>query len=189
MKKPKVIMQLTPAAFDSKYDIAKMLFDLIKTDALPPVILCVGSCRSVGDSLGPLVGHLLTTKHNIRTFVYGTLSRPINRWGVMECARFIRKKHRAKIVAVDAALGSEIYAVKVFKGGLAPAAALGTALPRVGDYAVTANVNYPQKDNGAALKCASFKTVSKIAEKIAFALSDALTLYRAQKNFTCTRFL
>jgi hypothetical protein len=108
---------------------------------------------------------------------------------VLQFARFIKTRHDAKIVAVDAALGNELFSVKVFKGGLVPAAAAGAKLLRVGDYAVTATVNYPCGDSAAALKSVSLKTVGEMAETTAGAIADALTLYNAQKTITCTRFL
>ena len=40
------------------------------------IILCIGSDRSTGDSLGPLVGHELNKYHLNNITVYGTLEDP-----------------------------------------------------------------------------------------------------------------
>ena len=42
------------------------------------IILCIGSDRSTGDSLGPLVGHELNKYHLNNITVYGTLEDPVH---------------------------------------------------------------------------------------------------------------
>ena len=43
-----------------------------------PVILCIGSDLSVGDSLGPVTGTKIKEKlRGLDCYVYGTLSKPI----------------------------------------------------------------------------------------------------------------
>ena len=41
-----------------------------------PVILCIGTDKVPGDSLGPVVGDLLIMKYNIDAFVYGHAQSP-----------------------------------------------------------------------------------------------------------------
>ena len=41
-----------------------------------PTIICVGSDLVLGDSLGPLVGTMLTNR-NANAYIYGTLNSPI----------------------------------------------------------------------------------------------------------------
>ena len=42
------------------------------------VILCIGSDRITGDSLGPLVGHSLSKTPLKSTHIYGTLTQPVH---------------------------------------------------------------------------------------------------------------
>lgn len=161
---------------DCKYSIMNAVYNMIEQDVLPPVILCIGSPDITGDSLGPLTGHLLTHKYNIRTFVYGTISRPVHCGNIVNVYNFIREKHRSKILAVDAALGYSLNTINIFKGGIKPAAALSKDFPLLGDYSVTANVNRCASDNYASLWWADGSSVAAMADNIAFAISDAVML-------------
>ncbi len=70
------------------------------------IILCIGSDRSTGDSLGPLIGYKLFKKNLDNTTVYGTLSDPVHAVNLNSTINYIEKKHpNAFIIAVDASLG------------------------------------------------------------------------------------
>ncbi|MDD4002644.1 MAG: spore protease YyaC [Clostridia bacterium] len=159
-----------------KYNIMSAVYNMIEYDNLLPIILCIGSPDVAGDSLGPLTGHLLTHKYNIRTFVYGTIGRPVYCSNVIDVYRFIREKHCAKILAVDAALGYQLNTINIFKGGIRPAAALNKNLPLIGDYSITANVSYCANNNYVSLRWADKKSIAAMADNIAFAISDAVML-------------
>ena len=57
--------------------MANKLIDILHYTSKEIIFLCVGSDRSTGDSLGPLVGTLLKEK-NIPFPVYGTLQAPVH---------------------------------------------------------------------------------------------------------------
>lgn len=40
-----------------------------------PVILCIGSDKIAGDSVGPIVGDILKNRLNARCFVYGATGK------------------------------------------------------------------------------------------------------------------
>lgn len=165
-----------------KYKIVSCLLSLIGNDMLPPVFMCIGSDCAAGDMLGPAVGDLLTHKYNIGAFVYGTLKRPLTRENLLSTNNFIRRNHTsAKIFAIDSALGKkeDNGIITVYKGGLKPASAVNGSLPCVGDYSLTANVNVFCLENVVALKSARLSFVYGLAENIAFAVNDALSLYKA----------
>lgn len=72
------------------------------------VAACVGTDAVIGDSLGPLVGSLLSERLNGETFVYGTFSAPVTARDVEPLARFLRLAHPdVKVLAIDAAVGRE----------------------------------------------------------------------------------
>ena len=69
------------------------------------VIVCIGSDRANGDSLGPIVGHFLAM-HQKNFHLYGTLENPVHAKNLEDALEFIRKNHRNPvIIAVDASLG------------------------------------------------------------------------------------
>lgn len=108
------------------------------------VVVCIGTDRSTGDSLGPLVGTFLSEKTNNTFYVYGTLEEPIHAVNLQEKIDQIKQKHpNAFIIAVDACLGKvkNIGTVQVCNGPLKPGAGVNKQLPEVGDVHVTGIVN------------------------------------------------
>src|SRR3954447_21556300 len=72
----------------------------------PIVFVCIGTDRSTGDSLGPLVGTLLEEKGMRSFYVYGTLDEPIHAVNLSEKLKEIHAKHDDPyIIGIDACLG------------------------------------------------------------------------------------
>lgn len=109
------------------------------------VIVCVGTDRSTGDSLGPLVGTHIENKVAKHVHVYGTLDEPVHGANLPERMDYINKKHRsALIIGVDASLGtsSRIGMITLQNKHLSPGEGVKrTDLPKVGDYSIVGIVN------------------------------------------------
>jgi len=58
----------------------------------PVVLLCIGTDRSTGDSLGPLVGSKLKSFKQNFYHIYGTLDKPVHASNLSETITEIRKK-------------------------------------------------------------------------------------------------
>ena len=156
--------------------------EIMRGSKAPPVVVCIGSDRVTGDCLGPLVGHLLTTKYNIKTFVYGTLRRPVTALNLSESAGFIRQAHpKSKVLAVDAALGrpEDVGLIRINKGGVYPGSAVSKVLPKVGDYSVIAVVNSGGGNADLKLNATRLNFVMLMAEAIAGGIYDALAVQGA----------
>ncbi|MEG1613010.1 MAG: DUF1256 domain-containing protein [Clostridia bacterium] len=142
-----------------------------------PVILCVGSDKIMGDSVGPSVGDLLTKTLNIKCFVYGVTGRSVNGKNLNSFVDFIKIVHKdSPIIAVDACLSNteEIENIRVLKGGVNPKRAL-TNLPNpVGDIGILGVVDKIKPNPLSALLTVSSVNVQKICAKIAFVLSSAI---------------
>ncbi len=107
------------------------------------VFLCIGSDRSVGDSLGPLIGTMLK-EHKVPYQVYGTLESPVHAYNLQDTIKGINKRFKKKIIfGIDACLGEQNQVGHVFlgKGPLVPGKALNRDLPQVGDYHILGIVN------------------------------------------------
>ncbi|MCM3690727.1 spore protease YyaC [Neobacillus niacini] len=108
------------------------------------VFLCVGSDRSTGDSLGPMVGTMLKEK-NIPFPVYGTLEQPVHALNIKKVIKEIHKTYKEPyIFGIDACLGDEgkIGSVFIKEGAFIPGNAVNNILPSVGNYHLKAIVNY-----------------------------------------------
>lgn len=107
-------------------------------------VACIGTDRSTGDSLGPLVGTLLERACQDKGLplpVVGTLASPLHAVNLSD--RLSAEIHTSHVLAIDACLGAinAIGNVALYKGGLRPGAGVGKELPKVGDFSLTGIVN------------------------------------------------
>ncbi len=107
------------------------------------IFVCIGTDRSTGDALGPLVGSYLSEMHR-NTLVYGTLIRPVHAVNLAETITLVEKTHVSPfIVAVDACLGqlSSVGQITLSDGALQPGAGVHKKLPQIGHVHITGIVN------------------------------------------------
>ncbi|QGQ48724.1 spore protease YyaC [Metabacillus sediminilitoris] len=108
------------------------------------VILCIGSDRYVGDSLGPLVGTMLK-ESRVPFRVYGTLEEPVHAFNLKGILKEINKQFKKPLIfSIDASIGDkdQVGYVRFKEGPLTPGKALEKMLPEVGDYHFVGIVNY-----------------------------------------------
>jgi putative sporulation protein YyaC len=148
-----------------------------------PIILCIGSDLSVGDSLGPLVGTMLKDKlKGLNLYVYGTLAKPITAHEVKYINDFLKRTHPLNpIIAIDAAVGQagDIGLIKIAKRGLKPGSGANKKLARVGDVSVMGIVAEKSVFNYSLFSATRLNVVYKMAtlisEGVALYLIDALS--------------
>lgn len=122
---------------------SKKLFYILKTKR-PVVFLCIGTDRSTGDSLGPLIGEKLNALISDNFILYGTLKNPVHAKNLHETLKEIHTKYTYPyIIAIDACLGqiSNIGNIIIENKPLSPGAAMRKELPKVGDLSITGVVN------------------------------------------------
>jgi putative sporulation protein YyaC len=89
----------------------------------PVVFACIGTDRSTGDALGPLVGQKLRRLGCGPQEVVGTLEHPLHALNLAErITPLLQDPRRPLLVAVDAALGASanVGSVHLRPGGLRP---------------------------------------------------------------------
>ncbi len=131
--------------------VAKLGWDLsarLKRAGVQPdqekVLLCVGTDRSTGDCLGPLVGSKIQVVSQDFLYVYGTLDHPVHASNLREKLEEIYFRFRNPyIIAVDACLGNleSVGNISIGDGSLQPGAGVNKNLPAVGDVHITGIVN------------------------------------------------
>jgi len=110
-------------------------------DAL--VVLCIGTDRSIGDALGPLIGSALQDCPG-PVKVLGTLDEPVHAGNLACTVEQVQAAYRRPfIIAVDACLGREesVGTLTVGRGTLRPGAGVNKTLPPVGDIFLHGVVN------------------------------------------------
>lgn len=130
--------------------------------------LCIGTDRSTGDALGPLVGTRLTELGFAN--VIGTLDSPCDASNLEMRASLIPKEHI--IVAIDACLGTPASVGCYLASGqpLLPAQSVGRTLPAVGHYSVAAVVNINGPKPYWTLQMTSLYKVMRMADELAEAI-------------------
>ncbi|MFJ7752634.1 spore protease YyaC [Peribacillus muralis] len=176
---------------DASKQISQELINLLPTGKLQPIIIvCIGTDRSTGDSLGPLVGTLLSekTENDPSPFhVYGTLEDPIHAMNLQEKLNEINKVHANPfIVGIDACLGKlkSVGIVQIGQGPVKPGAGVNKDLPSVGNAHITGIVNVSGFMEFMVLQNTRLSLVLKMAKTIAEGIDEAKNLYQAKPSVT-----
>ncbi|WP_245574266.1 spore protease YyaC [Desulfovirgula thermocuniculi] len=145
----------------------------------PLVLLCIGTDRSTGDCLGPLVGTKLAATPQETFIVHGTLEHPVHATNLQEKLAEIYREHRDPVlVAVDASLGSleSVGYITVGDGALRPGAGVHKSLPPVGEVHVTGIVNVGGFMEYMVLQNTRLNLVMRMAEVITQGILQAAAL-------------
>lgn len=140
------------------------------------VAVCIGTDRSTGDALGPLVGTQLEEMATKGFQVYGTLDDPVHATNLPERLMYIAQRHpRSLIIAVDACLGrsESIGYISLKEGPLKPGTGVNKKLPAVGHLHMIGVVNVGGFMEYLVLQNTRLSLVMRMARVVASALSEA----------------
>lgn len=175
----------TQIIYDDAYAVQNLASELLANipefTTRPIVFICIGTDRSTGDSLGPLIGSLLEEKKLQSFFVYGTLDEPIHAVNLEERLKEIHMKHaNPYIIGVDACLGrtKNVGVIQVGNGPVKPGAGVNKELPAVGDIHITGIVNVSGFMEFFVLQNTRLNLVMKMAKTIADSIYLAGLLYQ-----------
>lgn len=151
----------------------------------PVVVVCIGTDRSTGDALGPLVGTKLHNKDTFPFFVYGTLDDPVHAVNLEEKLKMIATEHPgAFVIGIDACLGrlNHVGMVSINDGPVKPGAGVNKQLPPVGDMHITGIVNVSGFMEYFVLQNTRLSIVMKMADLIADSLHMACLRKKIQQK-------
>lgn len=137
------------------------------------VLLCIGTDRSTGDSLGPLVGSKIKDQLPPQITVYGTLERPIHAVNLEATINEIKESFaRPFIIAIDACLGrtESIGYISIKPGPLRPGTGVNKNLPEVGQMHIIGVVNVGGFMEYLVLQNTRLSLVMRMAEVISAGL-------------------
>lgn len=173
----------THSAHNLGESLAELLLHLDPDLSRPRVIACIGTDRSTGDCLGPLVGTQLFTLGSAYYHIYGTLDDPIHATNLVERKKAIEEAYPGAIViAIDASLGrlDQVGQVSIALGGLRPGAGVKKDLPSIGDLHITGIVNVGGFMEFMVLQNTRLASVMKLADSISRGL--LFGYYRAARR-------
>ncbi len=142
----------------------------------PVIILCVGTDRSTGDSLGPLIGTQLMRLSLPQLYIMGTLEQPVHATNLTENLEYINNSFvNPFIIAIDACLGKldSVGHITLAEGPLKPGAGVNKDLPAVGEVHLTGIVNVGGFMEYMVLQNTTLSLVWKMAESISNVISRA----------------
>jgi putative sporulation protein YyaC len=146
----------------------------------PIVIVCIGTDRSTGDALGPLIGTALLKYRSSHFHLYGTLEDPVHAMNLEDTLLEINRKFdKPFVIGIDACLGqvSSVGCIQIGQGPVKPGAGVNKELPPVGDIHVTGIVNVGGFMEYFVLQNTRLHLVIRMSEVIASSLMSAITGY------------
>ncbi len=138
-------------------------------------VVCIGTDKCIGDSLGPLVGTLLV-KNKFSFPVFGTLDEPIHALNISERISFINKYYPLhRIIAIDACLGEKNHVgnIQIRSKPIYPGKGVGKNLPSVGDLSIIGIVDGIKTYKSLSLHSVRLSFVMSMAEVIVKGLLNA----------------
>lgn len=131
-------------SFDSKrlaFRLYRLIRETLERDGKSGVVfLCIGTDRSTGDSLGPLIGYKLRTMQVQIAGIMGTLERPVHAMNLEIAIDNLKRQYPDHVVvAVDASVGNieHVGYITLGKGALKPGLGVSKELSAVGDIFIT----------------------------------------------------
>lgn len=182
----------TVAGFETERFAGRLLMMILEEmrekDKNEIVFLCIGTDRSTGDSLGPLIGHKLNEQGMKKGKVYGTLDRPVHAMNLETCMTSLQRKlPNAVIIAIDAAVGNveHVGFVTLGRGPLKPGLGVKKELDAVGDIFITGIVGSSRCGDPLMLQSVRLSMVMRQADCISRSIGLGMNLIeRRVENFS-----
>ena len=151
------------------------------------LFLCIGTDRSTGDSLGPLIGYKLMKQGMKHARIIGTLDQPVHALNLDYSVKRVEKLYSDSIVvAVDASIGNveHIGYVTLGRGPLRPGLGVKKELNEVGDIFITGIVGASKDGDPFMLQSVRLSVVMRLADCISKSLLIGMsTIGKAVDNF------
>lgn len=158
--------------------LSRQLLDLDPHRRRQVVLLAIGTDRSTGDSLGPLVGSRVCELAPHLLPVFGTLDEPVHAVNLRDRLKELQRRFPVKplVIAVDASLGQiqHIGSISLGRGPLHPGTGVHKDLPQVGEIFISGVVNLGGFLEYIVLQNTRLSLVMKMADCIARALVAAI---------------
>ncbi|MBS4175202.1 spore protease YyaC [Bacillus sp. FJAT-49736] len=170
----------------AKGAVSRHLLTMLPDDTnIPIIIVCIGTDRSTGDSLGPLIGTFLKEKGKSPFHIYGTLEDPIHAVNLEEKLQAIQNTYdHPFIIGIDACLGKlkSVGMIQIGDGPVKPGAGVKKELPFVGNMHITGIVNVSGFMEFFVLQNTRLHLVLNMAKTIADGIYRAGLSYKYQHS-------
>lgn len=169
-------------------NIKRQILSILKSNCLPTreiLLLCIGTDRSTGDSLGPLIGTELMKFSSYSTLqerfkVLGHIHEPVHAVNLEETKQHIYQNYvHPYIIAIDAGLGkkSSVGTIEIESGPLRPGSGVQKDLGSIGDMHVTGYINIAGYMEHFVLQSTRLSLVIDMAKLISTSLIYTINEY------------
>ena len=161
------------------WELSEIFLERIPFDHQRLVFCCIGTDRSTGDALGPIIGSQLQQVFSFPFEIVGTLQNPLHALNIIERHEKLHEKQEPFIIAIDACLGDAdaIGSILVQDGPLYPGKAVNKQLPPIGHVSVKGIVNVAGFMEAKVLANTRLHVTYSMSDKIARALLLAWQRY------------
>ncbi len=172
-----------PKAADTlAQDLWAFLYPRIHPELAPLLILCIGTDRSTGDCLGPLVGSKLSSLGCLPPGVkiFGTLDEPVHAGNLDEYIQILQQEKKPSYVfALDACLGrcENVGYISIKDGPLKPGTGVNKNLAEVGAAHLVGVVNVGGFMEYFVLQNTRLSLVMRMADVIGDGVARVLEWY------------
>ena len=146
----------------------------------PIAIVCIGTDRSTGDSLGPIAGSKLKDYRLPYFHVFGTLDEPVHAINLDETLDKVKNTYYSPFtIAIDAGLGkhSSVGMIDIKDGPLKPGTGVNKDLTPVGHMHLTGLVNIGGYMEYFVLQTTRLGLVMKMADIISYGVYSGIREY------------
>jgi len=164
--------------------MTKAIFSFLPTSR-PVAVVCIGSDRSTGDSLGPIIGSKLLEKRCPLFSIHGSLDSPVHAKNLEETIALINNRPNPPwIIAIDACLGrtESVGFMTVSNGPVFPGVAVRKKLPAIGDIHLTGIVNISGYMEMLVLQNTRLSLVMDMANAMSRAIWRAACWHESRQN-------
>jgi putative sporulation protein YyaC len=152
------------------------------------VIVCIGTDRSTGDSLGPLVGSRLKPLEKKYPFVkvIGTMDTPAHAQRLPDIMVELKEKYADYLViAIDAALGKSesIGKLELKNSPICPGSGVGKDIAPIGDISITGVVNVCGFMDFAVLQSTRLCFIMQMSEALSKVAKQSIIRVGRSKQF------
>jgi putative sporulation protein YyaC len=168
--KPEYINIENPLAFKCFSDeLYKLIKKCMSEGYKSIVFVCIGTDRSTGDSLGPLIGYKIGNIRHKNVHIFGNLDAPVHAKNLDEVMQNIHFNfERPFIIAIDACLGKveHVGFISVGIGSIKPGSGVKKELTPVGHMYITGIVNFSGMMDFLVLQNTRLSIVMRMADLV-----------------------
>ncbi|MEK4630489.1 MAG: spore protease YyaC [Solibacillus sp.] len=169
------------------WDLSESFLNHIPFDHDELVFCCIGTDRSTGDALGPIIGSQLHHTFSFPFRIFGTLETPLHALNIIDRYEELKREYQNPfVVAIDACLGeaNTIGSILIQEGPLYPGKAVKKQLPPIGNLSIKGIVNVGGFMEASVLQNTRLHVTYSMSDKIVRALMLAWQrhLLKAKNN-------